>query len=69
MMVPGNDGISISPRICLSIFSIAALNLLEMKSSNKVVVDFGVPAIYLPRNLVSALKIGLVLPLTSNKRN
>ena len=42
-----------------SIFSIAVLKLFEMESLHKVVVDFGVQAMYLPRNLVSALEIGL----------
>ena len=52
-----------------SIFSIAALNLLEMESLHKVVVDFGVQAMYLPRNLMLALEIGVALPLTRVTEN
>ena len=61
--MPDNDGISIllnSPRMCLTAtFSIAALNLLKIESLDKVVVDFGVQAMYLPKNLVPALQLGL----------
>ena len=52
-----------------AIFSIAALKLLEMESLHKVVVDFGVQAMYLPRNLVPALEIGVALPLTRVTEN
>ena len=56
--------------MCLaSIFSITALNLLEIESLHKVVVDFGVQAMYLPRNLLPALEIGVVLPLTRVTEN
>ena len=48
----------------VNFFSIAALNLLEIESLHKVAVDFGVQAMYLPRNLVPALEIGVALPLT-----
>ena len=52
-----------------SIFSIAALNLLEIESLHTVVVDFGVQAMCLPRNLVPALEIGVVLSLTRATEN
>ena len=51
------------------IYSIAALNLLKIESLHKVVVDFGVVAMYLSRNLVPALEIVVVLPLTRATEN
>ena len=50
-------------------FSIAALNLLKIELLHKVVVDFGVQAMYLPRNLVPTLEIWVVLPLTRATEN
>ena len=50
-------------------FAIAPLNLLEIESLHKVVVDFGVQAMCLSRNLVPALEIGVVLTLTRATEN
>ena len=57
--------------MCLAsvFFSITALNLLEIESLHKVVVDSGVQAMYLPRNSVPILEIGVVLPLTRTTEN